>query len=86
MVAGSSTALINHLAFSRVRASTYLLEGAMTFGTEASNVLVENDAPSQGSFSVQVNLIRGINTATHKVRGSSTLYTNKLFSCNRGRL
>ena len=53
MVAGSSTALINHLAFSRVRASTCLLEGAMALGTEASDGLVENDIPSQGPFTIK---------------------------------
>ncbi len=47
--------LINHLAFSRVRASTGLLEGAMALGTEAPDVSVENDAPSKGP-SVQVNV------------------------------
>jgi hypothetical protein len=56
MVAGSSAALINHLAFSRVRASTGLLEGAMALETEAPDVSAENGAPSQGPSSVQANV------------------------------
>jgi hypothetical protein len=48
MVAGSSAALINHLAFSRVRASNDLLEGAVALETEALDDSVENDARSQG--------------------------------------
>ena len=46
----------NHLAFARVRASTGLLEGAMALGTDAPDVSVENDPPSQGSSSVKVNI------------------------------
>ena len=56
MVAGSSAALINHFAFSRVRASTGLLEGAMALGTEAPDVSLENDVPSQGLSSIQVDV------------------------------
>jgi hypothetical protein len=52
MVAGSANALISHLAFSRVRAPNGLLEGAMALGTEAPDISVENDAPSQGPSSV----------------------------------
>jgi len=53
MVAASSADLINHLAFSRVRASTGLLKGAMALGTEAPDITVEDDAPSQGPSSVK---------------------------------
>ncbi len=57
MVAASSAALINHLAFSRVRASTDLLEDAIALGTAAPDVsVVQNDTPSQGPSSVQVNV------------------------------
>jgi hypothetical protein len=56
MVAASSAPLINHLAFSRVRASTGLLEGAMALETEAPDVSAENGAPSQGPSSVQANV------------------------------
>ena len=56
MVAGSSAALINQLAFSRVRASTCVLEGAIFLGTEAPGVSVKNEAPSQGPSSIQANV------------------------------
>ena len=56
MVAGSSAALINHLAFSRVRASTCVLEGAMSLGREAPGVSVKNDPSSQGPSSIQFNV------------------------------
>ena len=56
MVAGSSAVLINHLAFSRVRASSGLLERAMALETKALDVSTENDAPSQGPSSVQANV------------------------------
>ena len=58
MVAASSAPLINHnhLAFSRVRSSTGLLERAMALETEAPVVSAENDAPCQGPSSVQVDV------------------------------
>ena len=56
MVATSPTDLINHLAFSRVKASTDILEGAMALGTEAPDVSVENDPPSQCTSSIQINV------------------------------
>ena len=56
MVAESSAPLINRLAFSRVRSSTGLLERAMALETEVSVVSAENDSPSQGPSSVQVDV------------------------------
>ena len=56
VVSGSSAALINHLAFSRVRASSGLLERAMALETEASDVSTENDTPFQGPSPVQANV------------------------------
>ena len=56
IVATSPADLIHHLAFSRVKASTGLLEGAMALGTEAPDVSVENDTPSQGTSSIRVNV------------------------------
>jgi hypothetical protein len=56
MVAASSAPLINHLAFSRVRTSTGLLEHALALETEAPVISAENDAPSQGLSSVQVDV------------------------------
>jgi hypothetical protein len=55
MVTGSSAGLINHFAFSRVKASKGLLEDAMALRTETPEVLVKNDPPSQGPSFVQVN-------------------------------
>ena len=54
MVATSPADLINHVAFSLVKGSTDLLEGAMALGTEATDVLTENDPLCQGTSSVQV--------------------------------
>ena len=56
MVATSPADLINHLAFSRIKASNGLLEGAMALGTEARDVSVENYPPSKGPCSVQVDV------------------------------
>ena len=56
MVVTSPTDLINHLAFSRVKASTDLLEGAMALRTEAPDMSVENGALSHGTFFVPVNV------------------------------
>jgi hypothetical protein len=56
MVTTSPADLINYLSFSRVRASNTLLEGAMALGTEAPDVSVENDTPSKGPSSVQINI------------------------------
>ena len=56
MVTTSPADLIDNLAFSRIKASTGLLEGAKALGTEAPDMSVENGAPSQGLSSVQVNV------------------------------
>jgi hypothetical protein len=53
MVAGSPDALIDHLAFSHVRASNDLLEGAVALNTEVPDDSVENEALSQGLSSLK---------------------------------
>ncbi len=52
MVTATPAALIGSTAFSRVKYSKGLLERAMALGTEAPDVLAENDALSRGLSSL----------------------------------